>query len=259
MKISDHQRIQFAIVTKKYREAIDSIQANEEKEARDLSADRSSHNTRFDLAEDCLKIVSYYIAMYSLSVAELGVKNENYLNEGRKRTYKAIIYIEQVVSSRIDVPFSDYEGGVIAIGKVTESRRYEFIRMLGFYLDFLKSLFGVESKWKWSFVELEGRFATISKNLLNLKTLVPNLQPGKTNYRILFNHLQLCRNLLQNAANRYREKYELATYNIDDMKQAINFLAALKRIDLLVGEEDVRLVEKKIGSWKSKLESDQKK
>ena len=78
MKISDHQRIQFAIVTKKYREAIDSIQANEEKEARDLSADRSSHNTRFDLAEDCLKIVSYYIAMYSLSVAELGVKNENY-------------------------------------------------------------------------------------------------------------------------------------------------------------------------------------
>ena len=53
--------------------------------------------------------------MYSLSVAELGVNNENYLNEGRKRTYKAIIYIEQVVSSRIDVPFSDYEGGVIAI------------------------------------------------------------------------------------------------------------------------------------------------
>ena len=197
--------------------------------------------------------------MHSLSVVELGVKNENFLNEGRKRTYKAIIYIEQVVSSHVDVPFSNYEAGVIALGNITEFRRYEFIRILGFYLEFLKSLFGVDSKWKWSFVELEGRFATISKNLLNLKTLVFNLQPDKNNSKILFNHLLLCRNLLENAAARYREKYELATYNIDDMKQAINFLAALKRIDLLVGEEDVRLVEKKIGSWKSKLESDQKK
>ena len=44
------------------------------------------------------------------------------------------------------------------------------------------------------------------------------------------------------------------------MRQAINFLSALKRIDLLVGEEKgVRLVEKKIESWKSKLDSDQRK
>ena len=145
MKVSDNERKQFSMLTQKYKEAIERIQDNEKKLTKNLSMDPSNHKTRFYLAEGCLKIVSYYIAMHSLSVVELGVKNENFLNEGRKRTYKAIIYIEQVVSSHVDVPFSNYEAGVIALGNITEFRRYEFIRILGFYLEFLKSLFGVDS------------------------------------------------------------------------------------------------------------------
>ena len=63
MKISDHGRTQFSLITQKYKEAIESIQDNEQKEMKNLSADSSNHKTRFDLAEGCLKIASYYNIM----------------------------------------------------------------------------------------------------------------------------------------------------------------------------------------------------
>ena len=53
--------------------------------------------------------------MNSLSLSFLGVKNEAFLNEARKCIYKALIYLEEIVSPIIDAPFSDYEQGLETI------------------------------------------------------------------------------------------------------------------------------------------------
>jgi hypothetical protein len=64
---------------------------------------------------------------------------------------------------------------------------------------------------------------------------------------------------LQRSADRYREKYELSTLRIDDFKLAISFLAALRRIHILVGEtENADQIKKKMDVWKTKMETDER-
>jgi hypothetical protein len=73
-------------------------------------------------------------------------------------------------------------------------------------------------------------------------------------------HLRLMKKLLIQAADRYREKYELSTNRIDDFKMGIHFLDSLKRIHILFGErDDAETLKKKSDIWNSKLEVDIKK
>ena len=62
--------------------------------------------------------------------------------------------------------------------------------------------------------------------------------------------MQLVKKLLQQSADRYREKYELSTMRLDDIKKAILFLAAMKRLHALLGEvEEAEVVKKKMLTW----------
>jgi hypothetical protein len=86
------------------------------------------------------------------------------------------------------------------------------------------------------------------------------LDPRIEGYSERLAHLQLVKKLLQQSADRYREKYELSTMRLDDIKKAILFLAAMKRLHTLLGEvEEAEVVKKKMEIWKTKMEDDQKK
>jgi hypothetical protein len=62
------------------------------------------------------------------------------------------------------------------------------------------------------------------------------------------------------SATRYREKYELSTFRIDDFKLAINYLSALRRLHIYLGENnDAETVKKNIEIWKIKMEKDSTK
>jgi hypothetical protein len=109
-------------------------------------------------------------------------------------------------------------------------------------------------------VELEGRFAAVAKNILDLKNAVANTDPRSSNYEPTVYHLRMIKKLLMQAADRYREKYELSTNRIDDFKQGINFLSALRRIHALMGDrEEAETVKKKLEIWSAKLETDIKR
>ena len=105
-----------------------------------------------------------------------------------------------------------------------------------FQFSSVKDAFGENTKWKWSFVELEGRFAVVAKNLMDLKTLMAGMDPRAEFYQERLAHLKLVKRLLQQSADGYREKYELSTSRIDDFKLAINYLGSLRRFNALVGE-----------------------
>jgi hypothetical protein len=226
----------------------------------DLDALKEVNSKRFRLADQNLNIVSYYNLMNALSLSLLGIKNESFLNDARKASYKSIIYMEESVSPYIDAPFSDYQQGVDSLQGFGDKEKYSFLCKLGFSVDSVIEGFGAGSKWKWSFVELQGRYAVISKNLLNLKTFIAQLDPRVEGYSERLAHVQLVKRLLQQSADRYREKYELSTMRLDDIKKAILFLAAIKRLHALLGEiEEAEVVKKKMEIWKAKMEDDQKK
>ncbi len=260
-KPSEEARRRYTEYIQDYKNSIESVLSKEKtvKEVIARGASGASYQ-KLALADDNLNIVANYLLMSSLSLSFLGVKNEAFLNEARKCIYKAIIYLEEIVSAFVDAPFSDYEEGLEAITAFSDESRYNLVRKMGFTIDALEEGFGENSKWKWSFVELEGRFAAVAKNLLNLKTFIAGMDPRVEGYASRLAHLTLARELLQQAADRYREKYELSTMRIDDIKAAINFLSAMRRLHIVLGEtEQADVVKKKVEIWRTKMENDLKK
>jgi hypothetical protein len=260
-KPSEEARRRYAEYIQDYRNGIEAVLAKEKtlKEVAARGGTGASYQ-KLALADDNLNIVASYLLMSSLSLSFLGVKNETFLNEARKCIYKAIFYLEEVVTAYVDAPFSDYEQGLESITAFSDESRVNLVRKLGFTIDALEEGFGENSKWKWSFVELEGRYAAVAKNLLNLKTFIAGMDPRVEGYTSRMAHLSLARELLQQAADRYREKYELSTMRIDDIKAAINFLSAVRRMHIVLGEtEQADVVKKKAEIWRTKMENDLKK
>ena len=85
------------------------------------------------------------------------------------------------------------------------------------------------------------------------------LDPRSDNYDTVVYHLRLVKKLLQQSADRYREKYEIATNVITDFKMAIQFLEAVRRMHLMLNEHrEADEVKRKLEIWKEKMEKDQR-
>jgi len=212
------------------------------------------------LVDEMLNLSSGYMAINGVSMVVLKVKNEEALNDARKSMYKAVIYLEEIVSNYIDASFSEYEDKLAQIESFDENQRYKLIRKMGLAIDMLQLAYGDNSKWRWTFVELEGRFAAASKNILDLRNAMANSRPDSPYYDSTVYHLRLVKELLSRAASRYRDKYELSTQQALDFKTGMLFLGALKRIHIVLAEsDDAEEIKKKLAIWSTKLETDIKK
>jgi len=212
------------------------------------------------LVDEMLNLASGYMAINGVSMALLKVKNEEALNDARKSLYKSVIYLEEIVSNYIDASFSEYEEKLAAIESFDPNQRYNLIRKMGLAIDMLQQAYGDNSKWRWTFVELEGRFATTCKNIMDLRNAMSHKQPESPYYDSTVYHLRLIKELLSRAASRYRDKYELSTQQMLDFKTGILFLSALKRIHIILSEsEEAEEIKKKLNIWSTKLETDLKK
>ena len=260
-KISNDDRNQYAEKIKPYRASIQYFLKREEEVLRDIGEEgEDAAFKRLALSEEMVFLVSNYIILNGISQSILKLRNEQALNDGRKSLYKAVIYLEEVVSPLVDAPFSDYKDKLAEISTVSAQKRYTFVRKIGLALQLLQDAYGDNTKWRWAFVELEGRFAAVAKNILDLKTVVANTDPRSPDYEPTVRHLVLIKQLLQRAASRYRDRYELSTSNIDDFNTGIMFLNSLKRIHILLRERaDAETVKKKIDIWTTKMETDLKK
>lgn len=260
-KISNEARHLYFEKAKRYKETIDTILLREKNILTVIEKDpNGAAYKRLMLADEMLNIASNFLVMHGVSTNMLGVKNEDALNEARKLLYKSVIYLEEIVTGLVDVPFSDYEEKLSEIASFDAARRYGLVRKLGLAIRLVEDAYGDNTKWKWAFVELEGRFAAVAKNLFDLKNATANLDPRAADYETTVYHLRTIKKLLMQAADRYREKYELSTNRIDDFKVAIAFLNSLRRVNALLGDRDeAESVKKKSDIWAAKLEADQRK
>jgi hypothetical protein len=202
-------------------------------------------------------LVSLHCSMSDISMSLLGLKNESYLDAGRKSLYKLIIVLESVVSSIIDLPLGENYELLKSLEGFSDSDRLNLVRKIGYNVSLLEDRYGENSKWKWSFVEIEGRFAVIAKNLFNFRSYQQKNDPNVEGFEERYDYLFLIKEFLISASNRYREKYELTNHSPEDMKKAIEYLRALKRIHILFNEtNEVQNVAKRIELWSQKFEAD---
>ena len=260
-KVSEEARLHFNEAIQPYK---GKITATLEKEKMMLGGmhkgDIYYENKKLLLCEDMIYTASLYMAQNSLSLRLMDVKNNDALNDARKLLYKAIIYLEEVVSDTIDVPYIDLSPRLEPIHNVPIIRRYTLIRKLGLAITMLKDAFGDNSKWKWSFVELEGRFATVSKNLIDMRACVKDyFDPSCANYETTVLYIRMIQKQLNDSATAYRDKYELSTRRIDDMRNAIKYLLALRKLYVAIGDANqAEEVKKKAVVWKDKMDADHK-
>ncbi|MDR1802766.1 MAG: hypothetical protein LBQ94_04095 [Treponema sp.] len=262
VKASDLDRQKYhGVKTTPYQAAIKTMLNMEEGTLSDIRKGApGAALKRLTLTENMLSVFSNYLVLSGISQSMLKLRNEEALNEARKSLYKAVIYLEEVVSPFLDVPYSDYENKLAEIKIVDARKRYYLVRKTGLAIKLLKNAYGDNTKWRWSFVELEGRHATVTKNMLDLKKAVANTDPASPDYEPVMYHLALIKKLFIEVADRYRGKYELSTNNLEDFRMGIHFLNALRRIHLLLGERDeAEEVKKRADIWSAKLEQDRKK
>jgi len=244
-----------------YRTAIDAILKQEQETLASIyENDPDAATKRLTLADSMLNLASNFIVMDGVVQSVLKVKNEESLNDARKGVYKSIIYLEEIVSNYIDAPYSDYEDKLKEIESVTPAERYLFVRKMGLTIDLLENAYGDNTKWKWTFVEMEGRYATVAKNILNLRDIMNNMNYDSEHYEPTVRHLTLVKKLLTQAADRYRKKYELSTNRIDDFKMGVSFLSALRRLNIITANQEEAVdTKKKLDVWNAKLAADTEK
>jgi hypothetical protein len=213
----------------------------------------------FKIVSQLVDLVSIYCAMTDLSKNLLGYKNENFLDTGRKTLYKALIQLEGIVSNVIDLPLSENYELLSVLDSFSDADRLKLMKKIGYTVSLLQDRYGENSKWKWSFVEIEGRYAVVAKNMFNFRLYQEKNDPNTEGFDERYDYLFLVKELLERSSNRYREKYELTNHSPEDMKKALDFLRALKRIHMLFNEKnEVQNVTKRIDLWSQKLEVDLK-
>ncbi len=259
--ITNEARSEFSAAAKIVKERINESLKKEKEMLSLMRQDNSGvEYKKITLAEEMIYVATLYISINTISLKMLETKNNDALNDSRKTIYKAIIYLEEVVSNVVDCPYSELEGRLTQISNVPLEKRYYLIRKLGLVIQMLVEAFGDNSKWKWSFIELRGRFVVIAKNFIDMKQAAKDyFDPRSADYDNTVLYVRQIRKLLEKSAMEYRDKYEISTRRIDDMRQAINFLIAERRVAMVLGDkDDAEEIRKKALVWKTKMEADQK-
>ena len=261
-KITAESREAFTQKSAKYKELIKGVFAKEKEINAELQKDKTDEAAKtLQLAEQMLYAVTLYMAINNLSVEMLGVKNEENLNEGRKTIYKAIIYLEKLVTDIIDTTADDLKDRWAKLEGIPIDRRYYLSRKLGLAIELIMDAYGDNTKWKWSFVELQGRFITVAKNMLDMTEASKDYFDGRAeNHDVSVYYMRMLKTRLLKSAEGYRDRYELSTRRADDMRGGIQYLLAYRRLLIILGDaNEAEEVKKKAQVWKDKMEADIKK
>ncbi len=260
-KVSNEDREVFKNSSKQYTEIINSELKKEKETLAAIKKDPScAVQKRFELAEQMCYIASLYNAINTASVKMLEVKNNDALNDARKILYKALIYLEEMVTNIVDSAPSDLTKNMEAIEGISLEKRYFLVRKLGLIIQMVIDAFGDNSKWKWSFVEINGRFAAVTKNMFDFKNYVKSyFDPNSSDNENAILYIRLTKTLLDKSADAYRNKYELSSRRMDDMKMAIKFVMALRQVCVALSEsDDAEELKKKAATWNERMKADRK-
>ena len=190
-----------------------------------------------ELAYREMDSIDNFLKMNDLSVEMLGIKNSNFLEIARKGFYKVLQYMEEIVGSNIDRTLKENDEYLATISRVNPRQILDYVHRIHRILNNLKNKFGQDSKWKWSFVELQARVAVITKNFTSFSEVARIRDPRSEFFHERRDLMQLCKETLTEAARQYRTKYEMAGHARDDLTKSIEFLSALRKIYVLFGED----------------------
>jgi hypothetical protein len=206
-----------------------------------------------------LKITNYYFKMNDLSVEMLGIKNNKFLDTVRSDLSKMLAIMFETVGKDLDRSLKENDDYLEKISRINPKQIFDLLKELNKAMNGLKTRYGEDSKWKWSFVELQAKLAVIIKNITPFSDIAKFRDPRVEFFYERRDLMQFCKDSLTEAAKQYRAKYEMAGKARDDIKKSIEYLSALRKIHILFKEEaEAEKLKTTIDAAKLALESEDK-
>ncbi len=257
-KISAEVKAQFAEMSAPIKEKVEEINNTIKKLEIDIAKnDPLSDYKRLTVANLYMNVILLYVKINDLSLDIMGIKNEGYLEKARKLCYKFLSILEEISTPYIDVPLTENKENLERIKKLDDTKRLKLIKKIKEIIQIVEGRFGPNSKWKWSFVDLDARAAAVAKNLVNYKKIQEQMDPRIEGFPERMDTIKFIKSYLRTVADKLREKYELSTHDPSEMKNAIKFLSALMRIENIFKEgAEADNLKKNIKIWGEKLEQD---
>lgn len=262
-RIPKEKKDAYNIVVRDYKERVEETVKRAKTLERDgmLGKDINAKYTRIAAASVYLKTIGLYCEMNDKSVEIMNIKSELYLTNARKNIYQAIKLLESIVGVHIDSPLGENSDTLEELKIMNPHRILNMLKKLEYCIALVEFEEGENSKWKWNFVELYGKFAGLCKNLVNFKLYAKQMyDPRNEFYEDINEIIRLVKYTIDTAAKKYRTKYELSSRDVSDMNKAIGFMELLIKIHTILNEPEFANEAKKgIEKWKEKLEQDLKK
>ena len=262
-KISEAAKAECTRMQNKYKDLLHSVEVNMDKLEKELTSIEDNFEAaknKIDLAVLYIRASSFVATICYISIEHLDIRVENQLNDGRRYINKAIMLLEEALGDYGDDSLSlNDEVHEYLKDKFSDEWRYKFICSFGYVIDYFKFCYGENSKWLQNFIEIEGRLALLSKNIIDFKNYIKELSPEVEGYIYRVKLMNLAKSLISASAEQYRTKYELQDRRPDDMKMALNLTGTLRRIHIYLNEVEEAEEQKKIYDlWKKKLDTDLK-
>lgn len=223
--------------------------------------DTNAFYKRIAAASAYLNTVGLYCEMNRKSVEIMSIKSELYLGNARKNIYQAIKILESVVGEDIDSSLTESSEILDKLTFLNPRRILNLMKKFDYTIALVEYAEGETSRFKWNFTELFGKASALCKNMINFKKYAHDSHDPRAKYYTEINDLlSLVKKTANDAANKYRNKYELSTRDISDMTRAIDFLNLLVRVHIVLNEQtSAQTAKKTIEKWKAKQEQDLKK
>ncbi len=260
MPVSKAEKAAYNDYITEFKRDIDVCAANiKQAELKIREMPRIAEYKKLEMVFEYLKIIMLYVSMNDASVEMLQMRNESFLNEGRKTFYKVMQLLEDIVGADIERSLNENKEYLAKIDRVTPLQLLRLVQRVNNALTTLIDRMGAGSKWKWSFVDVYGRIAVIIRNIINFNDTQKFRDPRTEFYAERLELVQLCKDTLKDAAQQYRTKYEQSTKATGDLLKSIELLTALRRIHVLFGEsDDASKIKMTIDALRQRIEDDEK-
>ncbi len=204
-----------------------------------------------------LQIVNLQMEMNEISEQMMQVKNNSFLDNARKNLYKIFADLDAVVKGDIDEAVDFNRDELDKIAPFSPKQRLNLYRHIRRAIDKLIQAYGANTKWLWSFPELYSKSATLGKNMIDFREVQSKRDPREEFFYDRKELVQMVKDDLLDASNRYRDKYEISTKATGDIIMAIKLLEGLRRMAVVV-KDDAMAAKAKTGieAYKARLESE---
>jgi hypothetical protein len=208
------------------------------------------------LCQESLYGVSCHLSVNRLSLDYTGMRNTDAINSARKMLFNALVALEKVLPAALAITAKDNQIPEENNLGLTVEERYHFIQK--FALAIQMTIGAYEDKQiRLTFLDMEGRFAKVALNILDMRAAIKSYMAMDTDYNVLCHFFPLQTRLLFQSAANYRARYEQAIITdpeakTDDLNLAIRYLEAVVHLSNLIKDPQAEEYKKKLDLWEGK-------